>query len=160
MSVAVADLSDAHPHCAVLLPGLQSFGGRAAFCGPARTLKVFEDNALVRTTLEQPGHGAVLVVDGGGSQRCALVGGLLGELAVKHGWSGIIVYGCVRDRRELAACELGVLALASHPRKSEKGSFGGQQDVVLQMLGARIAPGDWIYADEDGVLVSALALTD
>lgn len=158
MSLAVTDLSDAHPECAVLRPSLQHFGALRRFHGPARTLKVFEDNALVRATLEQPGEGAVLVVDGGGSMRCALVGGMLGELAVAHGWRGIVVHGCVRDSQELAAQQVGVMALATHPRKSLKGAFGGQSDVPVHFLDVRIAPGDWVYADEDGVLVSPTAL--
>ena len=116
MSHVVADLSDAHPHCPIVRPGLHNFGGHTRFFGPIKTLKVFEDNALVRAELEQAGHGAVLVVDGGGSQRCALVGGLLGELAVQNGWAGIVVNGCVRDVVELRDQPLGVRALASHPR--------------------------------------------
>lgn len=154
MSHAVADLSDAHPDCAVLAPGLHDFGGRARFFGPIRTAKVFEDNALVRAALEAPGDGAVLVVDGGGSLRCALVGGLLGELAVSNGWSGIVVHGCVRDTLELRAQPLGVRALASHPRKSEKGAHGGHREIPIEFLGVRFLPGHWLYADEDGLLVS------
>ncbi|MCB1554590.1 MAG: ribonuclease E activity regulator RraA [Xanthomonadales bacterium] len=158
MSLAVTDLSDAHPDCAVLRPGLLHFGGLRRFHGPARTLKVFEDNALVRATLEQAGDGGVLIVDGGGSMRCALVGGMLGELAVQNGWHGIIVHGCVRDSLELAAQQVGVMALGTHPRKSMKGAFGGQADVPVQFLDATIPPGAWVYADEDGVLVSAQRL--
>jgi regulator of ribonuclease activity A len=158
MSLAVADLSDAHPDCAILRPGLLHFGGRRRFFGPARTLKVFEDNALVRAALESPGEGAVLVIDGGGSQRCALVGGMLGELAVAQRWQGIIVHGCIRDSLELAAQDVGVMAMGTHPRKSAKGAFGGQCEVAVHFLDTTIAPGDWIYADEDGVLVSAQRL--
>ncbi|HRQ64308.1 MAG TPA: ribonuclease E activity regulator RraA [Xanthomonadaceae bacterium] len=151
---AVADLSDAHPDCLIAAPGLFDFGGRRSFHGPIRTLKVFEDNALVRAALEQPGAGAVLVVDGGGSLRCALVGGLLGEMAVKHGWAGLIVHGCVRDSVELAMLPLGVRALAACPRKSAKGTHGGQPDLPVEFLGIRWLPGAWAYADEDGILVS------
>lgn len=155
---AVADLSDAHPECPILAPGLHDFGGRARFAGPIRTLKVFEDNALVRSTLESAGNGAVLVVDGGGSLRCALVGGMLGELALRNGWSGIVVHGCVRDVAELRALPLGVRALACHPRKSAKGAHGGVADGMLEILGARMTSGHWLYADEDGILVSQRAL--
>ncbi len=103
MSTATTDLSDAHPEAQVCEPLFRDFGGRKAFHGAIKTLKVFEDNALVRATLETPGEGRVLVVDGGGSKRCALVGGNLGALAVKNGWVGIVVYGYVRDSGELGA---------------------------------------------------------
>ena len=118
------------------------------------TLKVFEDNALVRAALEQPGNGQVLVIDGGGSLRCALVGGNLGVLGVKNGWAGIVVNGCIRDSAEINACALGVRALATHPQKSIKKGAG---DVNLRVMiaGVAVNPGDWIYADEDGVLVAS-----
>ena len=158
MSHVVADLSDAHPHCPVVRPGLHDFGGHSRFFGPIKTLKVFEDNALVRAELEQPGHGAVLVVDGGGSLRCALVGGLLGEMAVQNGWAGIVVNGCVRDVVELRDQPLGIRALASHPRKSAKGMHGGAANLVVHFLDASFMPGHWLYADEDGILLSTLPL--
>jgi regulator of ribonuclease activity A len=154
MSLATTDLSDAHPEAATCEPTFHDFGGRLAFHGPIKTLKVFEDNALVRATLEQAGNGQVLVVDGGGSRRCALVGGLLGELAVKNGWAGIVLYGCVRDTAELASKTLGVKALATHPRRSEKGLHSGQADRVVEFAGVRFAPGAWLYADGDGIVVS------
>lgn len=137
----------------VLEPVFQAFGGATAFSGPVSTLKVFEDNTLVRTALEEPGQGRVLVVDGAGSRRCALVGGMLAVLAERNGWAGIVVNGCVRDVDEIDACKVGVRALASHPRKSDKRG-AGQRDVVVEFAGARIAPGYWCYADRDGVLVS------
>jgi regulator of ribonuclease activity A len=137
----------------VLTPGFLHFGKRAAFAGPAATLKVFEDNSLVRAALESPGEGKVLVVDGGGSMRCALVGGMLGVLAEKNGWAGIVVNGCVRDTDELKTCDIGIRALGVHPQKSQKRNIG-QPDVTVQMPGAVVRPGNWIYADADGVLVS------
>jgi regulator of ribonuclease activity A len=153
---ATADLCDADgDRVAVCAPILRGFGGRRAFAGPIRTLRVFEDNALVRAALEQPGEGAVLVVDGGGSLRCALVGGNLGVLAVDNGWAGIVVNGCVRDCDELAELPLGVLALASHPRRSAKGRFGGESGVVLEFGGIRWRPGAQLHADPDGVVVQA-----
>jgi regulator of ribonuclease activity A len=154
MSLSTTDLSDAHPRAQVLAPIFRDFGGVAGFHGRAVTLKVFEDNALVRATLESPGEGRVLVVDGGGSMRCALVGGMLAELGRRNGWSGILVFGCVRDVLELAAESIGIKALAAHPRKSEKGLHTGHADRVLEFAGASIAPGDWVYADSDGILVS------
>lgn len=164
MTFATTDLCDAHEDklaagtLRVLEPALRAYGRTARFAGPAATLKLFEDNTLVRAALEQDGAGRVLVVDGGGSMRCALVGGNLGALAEKNHWAGIVVYGCVRDSDELSACNVGVLALATHPRKSDKRGVG-ERDVPVTVLGTRIAPGEWIYADADGVLVSDAPLT-
>jgi regulator of ribonuclease activity A len=138
---------------AVLPPVFQSFGKRAAFSGQAATLKVFEDNVLVRSTLETPGNGRVLVVDGGGSLRCALVGGNLGILAEKNGWAGIIVNGCVRDSAELNGCDVGIRALALHPQRSVRKGIG-ERDLQVTIAGVAVRPGDWIYADADGVLVA------
>lgn len=138
---------------AVLPPAFQSFGRLRRFAGPASTVKVFEDNVLVRQALEEPGNGAVLVVDGGGSLRCALVGGNLGKLAEKNGWSGIIVHGCIRDTEELAACEIGIRALASHPQRSVRKGLG-ERNISVLVAGVTVRPGDNIYADADGVLVS------
>jgi regulator of ribonuclease activity A len=158
MSTATTDLCDLHPEVQVCEPVFFDYGGRAAFYGPIATLKVFEDNAPVRALLETPGAGRVLVVDGGGSLRCALVGGLLGKLGVERGWAGIVVYGCVRDRAELAACDLGIKALAASPRKSEKGLHGGHADRVVQFAGVTFRPGAWLYADVDGVVVADRAV--
>ncbi|MGB5947793.1 MAG: ribonuclease E activity regulator RraA [Parvibaculum sp.] len=153
-SPATTDLSDAHPdlveHCE---PIFRDFGGRRAFSGPIATLKTFEDNPKVRQALETPGNGRVLVVDGGGSLRCALVGGNLAALAVQNGWAGIVVYGCVRDTSELAAAQVGVKALAAHPKRSERRGLG-DYDVVLRFAGVTFRPGEWLYADEDGIIVS------
>lgn len=149
---ATTDLSDANPAWPVLDPILAHFGGRERFSGPVRTLAVFEDNAQVRELLEQPGNGAVLVVDGGGSTRCALVGGNLGQLAVKNGWAGLLVWGCVRDTAELGACDVGVMALAPHPRKSVKRGVG-RVDVPVSFGGVTFAPGMTVHVDEDGVVV-------
>lgn len=154
MSFATTDLSDAHPEAQVCEPLFGDFGGRLAFHGAIKTLKVFEDNALVRSTLETPGEGRVLVVDGGGSLRCALVGGNLGALGVKNGWAGIVVNGCIRDAEEINGQDLGVKALATHPRKSEKGLHSAQADKVVTFAGVTFKPGGWLYADADGIVVS------
>lgn len=154
MSFATTDLSDAHSELQICEPLFGDFGGLDKFHGPIRTLKIFEDNALVRSTLETPGKGAVLVVDGGASVRCALVGGNLGVLAVKNDWAGIIVNGCVRDTEELAAQAVGIKALAAHPRKSEKGLHSGHVDKVVSFAGVTFKPGAWLYADADGIVVS------
>ncbi len=163
MTFATTDLCDAHEDrlgagtLRVLDPVFRRFGLATSFSGPAATLKLFEDNSLVRTALEEQGDGRVLVVDGGGSLRCALVGGNLGELAQRNGWAGIVVNGCVRDTRELNACEIGIAALATHPQRSHKRG-GGEREVSVRMPGATVKSGDWIYVDEDGVLVSDVAL--
>ncbi len=141
----------------VLPPGLQDFGGVPCFGGPAATLRVHEDNALVRATLETQGQGRVLVVDGGGSLRAALVGGNLGALAAANGWTGLVVWGAVRDVAELRRCPVGVRALASTPRRSAR-EGRGERDVPLTIGGVLVNPGDWILADADGVVVSAVPL--
>ncbi|MCA9571539.1 MAG: ribonuclease E activity regulator RraA [Myxococcales bacterium] len=154
VSLLTTDLSDAFPdEVGHLDPILAHFGGEEVFHGPVRTLKCFEDNSLVRELLASPGDGAVLVVDGGGSTRCALVGGNLGALAAANGWAGVIVYGCVRDSVELADCPVGVMALAPHPRKSVKRGEG-QVDLEVTFGGVTFAPGSWVYADTDGVIVA------
>lgn len=163
MTFATCDICDANEDkiasgtLAVLPPVFQKFGKRVAFSGKATTLKVFEDNVLVRATLETPGNGNVLVVDGGGSLRCALVGGNLGVLAEKNGWAGIIVNGCIRDSEEINNCNIGVRALATHPQRSVRKGVG-DRDLRVSIAGVAINPGDWIYADADGVLVSSTPL--
>ena len=158
MSTATTDLSDAHPEAQVCEPIFGDFGGRLAFHGPIKTLKVFEDNAAVRTALETKGEGCVLVVDGGGSARCALVGGNLGALGVKNGWAGIVVYGFIRDSEEIAGQDIGVKALGTHPRKSEKGLHSAQSDRVVSFAGVTFKPGAWLYADGDGIVVADAAI--
>lgn len=159
MSFATTDLCDAHEDriaqgsLRIVPPGYLAWGKRAAFHGQAHTLKVFEDNSLVRSALEQPGQGRILVVDGGGSRRCALLGGNLGVLAQKNGWAGVLVYGCVRDSDELDACDIGVRALAAHPQKSLKKGIG-QEGIPVVFDGVKVSPGNWIYVDRDGILVA------
>lgn len=138
---------------AVAEPIFRDFGGVARFSGPVRTVRCHEDNSRVREALGGPGEGAVLVVDGGGSLRCALLGDLLAGMAVTNGWAGVIVHGCVRDTAELRGMALGVRALAAHPRKSYKRGEG-ERDVVVRFARVEIRPGDWIYADEDGLVVA------
>jgi regulator of ribonuclease activity A len=159
MDFATSDLCDDHSQLlddgrlAILPPVFRSFGLRLKFAGPAVTLKVFEDNALVRATLEGPGYGNVLVVDGGGSLRRALVGGQLALLARDNGWSGIVVDGCVRDCDEVNTLDIGVRALAASPRRPIKAGIG-DHGVRVFIGGVPVNPGDWIYADADGILVA------
>ncbi len=138
-------------------PGFRAFGKRRSFAGPVVTLNVFEDNTLVRQALDMPGDGRVLVVDGGASVRCALIGGNLASLAAQNGWQGIIVNGCVRDSHEINAIEIGVRAIGTCPRKSKK-QGKGKTNTTLFFAGVKIAPGDYLYADEDGFLIAERAL--
>ncbi|NMG76638.1 ribonuclease E activity regulator RraA [Aromatoleum diolicum] len=158
MEIQTADLCDAHEgKLRVVSPMFRSYGGRTAFGGQIATLKVFEDNSLVRTALESPGHDKVLVVDGGGSMRCALVGDQLALLGVKNGWAGVIVYGCIRDSKAIGTMDLGVFALGTHPQKSIK-KGAGDANIAVSFGAVTFAPGQYVYADEDGVVVSETAL--
>jgi regulator of ribonuclease activity A len=134
-------------------PVFRDYGGVRAFSGEIETLRVFEDNALVRPTLETAGRGRVLVVDGGGSVRTALLGGQLAALAVQNGWSGVVIFGAVRDIAELGNTRLGVKALAAAPRRSAK-QGKGERGVPVKFAGVEFRPGDRLWADEDGLLVA------
>ncbi|HEY0879834.1 MAG TPA: ribonuclease E activity regulator RraA [Zeimonas sp.] len=163
VSFATADLCDANEtrlasgELHVLPMPFRAFGRNVRFAGAVETVRCFEDNSSVRSALEQPGNGRVLVIDGGGSLRCALLGGNLALLAQRNGWTGVVVHGCVRDVAEIDECEIGVRALATHPRRSEKRGQGAIGEPV-EIGGVRVVAGHWCYADEDGVLVSAVAL--
>lgn len=155
---ATTDIADEYGDAVyVVAPKFHSFGGVTQFCGPVKTLLAFEDNTKVRAAVEGDGAGQVLVVNGGASQRCALFGGNLAKLAADNGWAGIIINGCVRDTAELAGEKVGIKALGVHPRKSEKRGLG-IYDVPVKFAGVRIYPGDWIYADEDGIILSPAKL--
>jgi regulator of ribonuclease activity A len=160
VSPATTDVSDAHPEAQVCEPVLQIFGGRTSFNGPITTLKVFEDNTLIKAAVESPGEGRVLVVDGGGSRRCGLVGGNLAVSAATNGWAGIVVYGCIRDADELAEQPLGIRALAAMPRKSQRGLHSGQAGIPVIFAGVVFREGEWLCADRDGVLVLPEAPAD
>ncbi|WP_284986691.1 MULTISPECIES: ribonuclease E activity regulator RraA [unclassified Arthrobacter] len=127
-------------------------GGRSNFSGPVRTIRCLEDNALVKTVLGSPGEGAVLVIDGQGSLRTALMGDMIAESAVANGWAGVVINGAVRDRVAISGLPLGVKALGSNPRKSSK-TGAGEADVELVIDGVRVRPGVMIYCDPDGILV-------
>jgi regulator of ribonuclease activity A len=154
MEIKTADLCDRFAdRLQIGDPVFGNYGGRQCFGGPATTVKVFEDNSLVRQALEEPGEDRVLVVDGGGSMRCALVGDQLALLGQRNQWAGIIVYGAIRDSVEIAAVDLGVKALGCHPLRSVKRNEG-QRDIPVFFGGLRIAPGYIVYADRDGIIVS------
>jgi regulator of ribonuclease activity A len=155
---STCDLCDAHKGDTsgafrVLPPVFKAFGGVAAFSGPVHTVRAPQDNSTVREAVNSPGEGRVLVVDGGASLRYALVGGNLAAAAAKNGWVGIVVDGCVRDQAELAACAIGIRALALHPMPTQKRGEG-QAGVPVQIQGVWVRPGDWLVADEDGIVVS------
>ena len=158
MRYTTADLCDAHEgKVRVAAPIFRSFGGKTAFHGRIATLKLFEDNGLVRKALEQVGGSRVLVIDGGGSLRNALLGDQLAALAVKNGWAGIVIWGCIRDSVAISNMDLGVLALASHPQKTAKKNLG-DIDIAVTFAGVHFIPGEWLYADPDGVIVAAAPL--
>jgi len=152
--IKTADLYDAYGDALqVAEPVFRHFGRREAFDGPIATVKVFEDNTLVRAKLEKAGGGCVLVVDGGGSLRCALVGDLLAQLAIDNQWAGLIIHGCIRDSKEIGGMDLGIKALATHPARSEKRGEG-QENVPVRFAGVTFTPGHYVYADADGILVA------
>lgn len=141
----------------VVAPMFQAYGARTRFSGQIVTLKIFEDNSLVRTAFAEEGKGKVLVIDGGGSLRCALVGDQLAILAQQNGWEGVVVYGCIRDAGDINTIDIGVRALNTHPQKSIKKNVG-DRDIAVTFGGVTFRPGEWLYADQDGVLVSAKPL--
>ena len=135
-----------------------NFGGHDSFGGQIVTVKCHEDNSIVKEQVDQDGTGKVMVVDGGGSLRRALLGDMLAEKAAKNGWEGIIVYGCVRDVDVLAQTALGIQALASHPMKTDKRGIG-DLNVVVTFSGVTFRPGEYVYADNNGIIVSPTALS-
>ena len=156
-SFSTSDLCDVHPDLVVLPPVFRDFGGLSSFAGSIETIRVEDDNVLVRAALEEPGAGRVLVIDNGGSLNCALLGDQLAAVGLANGWVGVIVHGCVRDVATLASMPFGVRAIASHPRKSGKRGMG-QRGVPLDIGGVALAPGAHAYADVDGIVLSDLPL--
>ncbi|MDD1649968.1 MAG: ribonuclease E activity regulator RraA [Methylococcaceae bacterium] len=156
MTFTTPDLCDRFAgthHLQIADPMFRAFGGHSRFCGPITTIKVFEDNVLIRQTLEEKSTDGVLVIDGGGSHRCALLGGNLSRLACDNGWAGIIVYGCIRDSVEISALPIGIRALHTHPLKSHKRGTG-DRDKQISFAGINFRTGFYAYADEDGIVVS------
>lgn len=149
-----SDLYDQHgEHLQVLELSLRSFGGRPAFSGQIVTVKCHEDNSRVKEILGEPGRGRVLIVDGGGSLRCALLGDLIAGSAVDNGWEGVIIHGAARDVVALGKMDIGVLAIGATPRKSVRRNEG-QRDLPVAFGGVAFTPGHHVYADADGVLVA------
>jgi regulator of ribonuclease activity A len=159
MEFKTADLYDAHgAELQVALPGLRHYGGRTRFAGPICTVKVFEDNQLVREQIDEPGAGRVIVVDGGASLRAALVGDVLAKRALDNGYSGFVINGCVRDTVECARMAIGLMALAANPTRPQKKGFG-ERAVPLAFAGVKFTPDEWLYADEDGIVLCARKLS-
>jgi regulator of ribonuclease activity A len=160
MPISTADLCDQYADVLhVVEPIFASYGGVGTFGGPIATVRVYEDNMLVRATLEEAGAGRVLVVDGGGSLRRALFGDQLATLAHNNGWAGIVVYGCIRDARALAQMPIGVKALNTNPLRSNKRGVG-ERSIPVTFAGVTFQPDHYLYADEDGIVVSEQRLLD
>ncbi|MBS3803193.1 MAG: ribonuclease E activity regulator RraA [Oleiphilaceae bacterium] len=153
MAIVTPDLCDEYPEVLVVEPGFRNYGGIEAFGGEMVTVKCFEDNSVVKEQVNLPGHGRVMVVDGGGSKRAALLGDMLAVSAAENGWAGLIISGCIRDVDVIAKTALGVQALGSHPRKTEKRGVG-DFNVPVNFGGVNFLPGHYLYADNNGIIVS------
>ena len=151
---ATTDLYDEHEGdvhtCSVQF---RDYGGKACFSGPVRTVRCFRDNQLFRALLDEPGDGAVVIVDGGGSTESALMGDIIAAKGAKNGWAGVIINGAIRDSAAIAGIDLGCKALGVNPAKSSKAGAGAVDEPV-EFGGVTFSPGDWVYCDEDGILVS------
>lgn len=159
MEIKTTDLCDSNPNKVKTAEpiGFKDFGGIESFYGEIYTVKCFEDNSYVRKVLETNGEGKVLIVDGGGSMRCALLGDMLADLAIKNRWNGIVVYGCIRDSVAISQLKLGVKALNTIPLRSNKRNEG-QENIPLHFAGIDFTPGEFVYCDRDGIIVSREAL--
>lgn len=160
--LVTGDLCDAHKTCTdgsfrVLPPVFRDYGQRLHFAGVISTVQCFEDNSVVKAALAEPGRGRVLVVNGGGSLKRALVGGNIAAAAAKNGWAGVVVDGCVRDSAELARCDLGIRALALMPMPTDRRNVG-ERDIEVRIQGVRVAPGEWLVADADGIVVMPIVM--
>lgn len=152
------DLCDQYPELVrVVEPMLSNFGGREQFCGQITTIKCFEDNSLVKQLVGTSGEGRVIVVDAGGSLRCACLGDMLAEQAASNGWAGLIIYGCIRDVDQIRATDIGVQALGVHPMKTDKKGVG-ELNIPVTFGGVTFAPKDYVYADNNGIILSAQPL--
>ncbi|WP_442498710.1 ribonuclease E activity regulator RraA [Methylobacter sp. sgz302048] len=161
MSFTTADLCDAHSeeeHFQIAEPLFKSYGANPAFCGQITTVKVYEDNVLVRQALEEKVENRVLVIDGGGSHRCALLGSNLARLAIDNGWQGIIIYGCLRDSALIDQLPIGIRALHTHPLKSHKRGHG-ERDMPVYFASVAFKKDHFLYADTDGIIVSDTMLS-
>lgn len=157
-SKSTPDLCDDYPELVrVLDPIFSNFGGRERFGGPVVTVKCFEDNSVVKELVGTPGEGRVLVVDAGGSMRRACLGDMLAEQASVNGWAGLVIYGCIRDVDEIMATDIGVQALGIHPMKTDKKGIG-ELGISVTFAGVTFSLGDYVYADNNGIIVSSRPL--
>lgn len=160
-SFSTAGLCDVHgkePHFQIVEPLFKSYGGKINFCGQVSTLKTFEEGKLIRSVLSEKGDGRVLVIDGGGSQRCALIDYDLTNIAVANGWQGIVIYGCIRHAALLATLPIGICALHAHPLQSHDREHG-DRDLPLTFAGVNFKNNHFLYADADGIIVSEVMLS-
>ncbi len=155
--ISTPDLTDASPAARAIELQFGNYGAVKQFGGPAVTIKCHEDNSLVKTCVGEPGEGRVIVVDGGGSLRRALLGDMLAAQAAENGWAGLVINGAIRDVDEIGETALGVQALGTTPLKTEKLGVG-QRDIPVAFGGVTVRPGDYVYADNNGVIVSSEAL--
>lgn len=154
MNLKTADLCDAHGDQLQVAEAIfHSYGGRSGFHGVISTLKVVHDYGLIRSTLESPGRGLVLVVDGGGSTKRALLGDTFAKIGQQNGWAGVVIFGAIRDSAELATVDFGVKALATCPMRGDSKGIG-HSEVVLRFANISFSPGQYLYADEDGIIVA------
>ena len=151
--IITPDLCDEFPEVKVVEPGFNNYGGVKAFGGEIVTVKCYEDNSVVKEQVGLPGEGRVMVVDGGASTRHALLGDMLAAKAADNGWAGLIIYGCIRDVDDIGKTALGVQALGTQPRKSEKRGLG-DLNVPVTFGGVTFHPGQYVYADNNGIIVS------
>jgi regulator of ribonuclease activity A len=158
VNIVTPDLCDAYPErVRIVEPLFTNYGGKLAFGGEIITVKCHEDNSLVKEHVANPGEGRVMVVDGGGSLRCALLGDMLAEKAAENNWAGLIIYGCIRDVDEIRKTDLGVQALRTIPIKSNR-KGRGDLNIPVTFGGVTFAPGEFVYADNNGIIVSATEL--
>ena len=155
MFIPTCDLCDRYPdQIQMATPMLRHFGGRSQFCGRIATVKCHEDNVLIREAAVEPGEGRVMVIDGGGSLRSALVGDGVASWALDHGWAGMVIFGCVRDIVALAKVDIGVMALNVSPWQPGK-RREGVRDIPVTFADVRFVPGDYLWADADGIITAA-----
>lgn len=157
-TISTPDLCDEHEGKVRVLDAIfQNYGGLDSFYGEAVTIKCFEDNSIVKQLVDTAGEGRVIVMDGGGSLRRAILGDMLAEKAASNGWAGLVINGCIRDCDEIARIKLGVKAINTHPMKTEKRGLG-DLNVPVSFAGQTIQPGNWVYSDNNGIIVSDEAL--
>ncbi len=158
MTFKTADLCDEHEgRVQVVLPGLNNYGGKTRFHGPMVTIRSLNDNSRVREQLTEAGEGRVLVIDNQASMSCAMLGDMMATRLIENGWSGVVINGCLRDSVDVGAMEIGIKALATNPLRSVK-EDRGETNVEVEFLGAIFRPGEYLYSDEDGILLSPTAL--